>query len=474
MVRSTYTYGEYTLIRSNDVSFEIEGRDGKRYVLFAPRDSYYGDFYVQSKDDQNMPASKRNSIISASKYASTNLGISRYNPYRLEKYRLKTNRTNLTYINEVIEELSTAKNPAFIGNYCVGLLYEISKLDSKETVKCLEKLLDYLDKTTNIASYCLNDFLKRIDGALLFHNDLRRKVYFALALSSISLQDCTYIKAQIESELKAAIREKSDGLEKLLERFPVISESGKEADFLMERYNGLGMKPSFFVLYMTSKGESDKLYQLLLSKPSYFKSALNEEDGVKPLELFRFLASHGYQDKTREMAKVLIALTRSSEDYFALRVFLKDEDILEIFLKTPSGDGYGGKSGRDLPILLDKKAISEKLKENKYYYFYDSNHYKAEAYSYGYSEGELSDFDYGIKEIRNGLRERLLNTHFDEKDIGEAMGLLSFGDKTTQRYFLTEFDQDYPGNPSYALVKAYIGDRLGKKVKGLYEYPEGK
>lgn len=107
----------------------------------------------------------------------------------------------------------------------------------------------------------------------------------------------------------------------------------------------------------------------------------------------RFLASNGYTDKIPLLAKKLIPYVKNVKDYYSLRVFLSDNDILDIFIyenknKNKDYNYY-------LALRYKEKNILNQIKtSNKfgdYYYGYYTYRYVLLSYTYSYLNnlGEL-------------------------------------------------------------------------------------
>ncbi len=473
MGKQSYVYDGCRILRWSKVCFEIEDRLGKRYAFFADRNAYRDDFLVESKDEAKLPQEKKAGFKSLMSYVANKERIGGYDAYELYGWSASYANGDPSFIEGALKDMKEASNPRYVGNYCVALLHEIAKLPKTRMSPYLEALIPYLDKTTSIAGVELEKYVSSIEKVYALTSKTRRSFYLSLGKAGLNFSATPRLQGMIEGELRKAIAEKSDGLEGVLRNFPLVSSAGASADFLYQRYKGLGMKPSFRLLYLINKGHVEELVEALVSNPFDFLSAFQEGDSITPLELFRYLIGHGYEAKKKELAKALIALVSSPRDYFALRPFLSDKDVIEAYADKPRfGDRWGDKS-RILPIVLEKEGVGKAINEGQDHYYY-TEAIRLSAYAYGYGEGKLKLADYEIKDLRKEVRASLSNGNEDVGYVDCALGLVAAGDSATQRYFLSEFEEDRHGDPCFAFVKAYIGEKLGKKIKDSYPYPEGK
>lgn len=474
MSKQSYYYNGCKFLRCSKMCFELEDQGHRQFVFFRDKSSYYDAFHIEGKNNELVSDETRKSLRPTANYISDHEGSAGYGAYDLRSWGKYING-DPSFIEGALKDMKASTNPRYIGNYCVALLCEIAKLPKIKMLPYIEALTPYLDKTTDISGVCLDDYVKEIEKTYQIPGGTRRPFFFALAKAPLNFYALPYIRGAIENELKKAISAREEGLEEILGKFPIVEAAGSNADFLYAKYKGLGMKPTFRILYMVNKGYNEDLYQALLKNPYDFKASFEDSEGVIPLELFRYLASHGYEDKKKELAKALMPVVKHARDYFALRVFLSDEEMIEIYKNKPRDGGrWGEDRSRILPIALDKEPVRNALKtENVSYYYTDS--LRLASYVYEYGGWKLQEMkDYEVKDIRKELRSSLSSGRNDGTYVNDALGLVAYGDNATQRYFLSEFEEDYHGDPRFALVKAYIGDKQGKKVKDSYLYPEGK
>ncbi len=473
MKQSSYTYGGITCLRACKMCFEIKDESGQHFVVFRDPGSYYGAILVENRDELNVPDEKRQSLKQAVEHISKETNSASYGAYELRVWGSQYANGDPEFIAAALKDMKAAKNPAYVGNYCVALLCEIAKLPKVKTLPYLKELIPYLDKTTSLAGEHLDDYLKTIEKFYPMPEEVRRPFYFALASSNVAFYRVSYLTEAIENELVKAINSKEEDLGGLLRRFPVIKSSGPNADFVYEKYHGIGMKPNFFILYMIKNGKVETLYDTLIKNPEYIKDSLEDKEGFSPMEVFRYLASHGYEGKKKEIAKALMKVTKNPKAYFFLRPFLSEDEVIEIFKNKPKENGRWGDASRMLPCLLDTKKVKDALKEEYVGYYYPER-YVLPSCAYRYEDWDLKKLeDYEIKNVRTGVRNSLNDGDNGAAYFADAIGLAAYGDKTISRYFLSEFQDSYGDDPYFCLVKAYVG-AMGKKVKEMYAYPEGK
>ncbi len=472
-MKQNYTYNGVTCLRACKMCFEIKDESGQQFVVFRESGSYYASMLVESRDEINVSIEKKKSLQQAIEQISKETNSATYSSYELKVWGSQYVCGDPKFIEAALKDMKVAKNPAYVGNYCVALLCEIAKLPKVKMLPYLKELVPYLDKTALIAGDHLDDYLEEIEKVHLMPKEVRRPFYFALAKSNLVFSRVPYLTGAIEDELLKAIHDREDGLEGLLRRFPVIESSGENADFVYEKYRGIGMKPTFFILYMAKNDKAETLYETLIKDPDYFVDSFDDEIGFSPMEVVRYLSSRGYENKVKELAKALMKVIKEPEDYCFLQPFLSEDEIIEIFKNKPKEKDRWEDKSRILPCLLGTKKVKDALKEEHVGYYYPER-YSIPACAYRCGDFDLPELeDYQVKNVRTDVRNSLLNKDKGEEFFAFAIGLVAYGDKAVSRYFLSEFEDRYGDNPYFCLVKAYIGS-TGKKVKDMYAYPEGK
>ena len=468
-----HVYTGYTCIRCCGMCFEIVDKKGNQFMAISNRRGYSRDYIVECRDDPDLAREKSDSLARIAYTISSRTGSASYGAFELHPWNSRYSSPDPAFIEAALKDIKIANNSRYIGYYCVALLCEIARLKQENRLPYLRELLPYLDKTRDIADKNLDLYLDAIEEGGDLPEDIRRPLYFALAKAKLNFQILPHIRESIETEAKKAICGKDENLEKLMKHLPTVEATSQESNYIYGKYNGASVRSAFRVLYWIKHGEAEHLYNGLMQNPTYFEDAFGTWEGISPMEVFRYLVSHGYEGQKKEIAKALLGIVKEQKDYFAIRAFLSDEEVIEVYKKKPKGMEHWGDQSRILPIHLDKKKVADVLKvENTYYY--NLENYYLSSYVYGYGEGELyQPADYSLRGVRSDVRDCLTNKNDGRKYIDIALGLIAYGDKTTPRYFQSEFASDFPADPYFALTKAYIGS-LGKKIKDMYVYSEGE
>ncbi len=475
----TSTYGEYKLTRKCSVAFELENKKGEQFLVTKNSNwhSYAIDYSIEGKNGEKASSldSKFLSDIAAKEDSAEN------DCYRLFSWGYGANRlkANKEYVEEVFKDLETAKNDRYIGNYCIILLHEILNIGKRDGLKYLKILIPYLNKATGIAKSYLDDYINEVDHWNILNYKLRRQMLFALGVSSIAFRDVPDLEKKIKYEIMGALTEKDEALTyDLLLHFPINNEFGEDADYLFEKYGGVGMTHSFFVRYCIDKNKPEKLYSRLMERPCLIKDAFpnnTELDYYSPLETLRFLALHGYEKKIKEIAKALINISRNREDYLKLRVFFTDDEIIEIFKKNPAFGDDVDNGINALAITMDSKKVLLALNGKESFYLRNDIDYELTSYAYSYGENYLRQpEDYDIRNTRSFLRNHLQTGYFEDEDFNLALGLISYGDKAIKGYFTTEFVSKYQSDLLFAIIRGYAARKGSKMPKDMYVYKEGK
>ena len=468
-----HVYTSYTCIRCCNMCFEIVDRKGNQFLVISNAKSFSRNFFIECKDDLDLANEKSESLNRAAYQISCRLDCAFYGAFDLLPWSTRYSKPDPAFIEAALKDIKTAKNHRYIGYYCVALLCEIARLPKDNRLPYLKELLPYLDKTRDIAGKSLDLYLSIIEEGGDLPEDIRRPLYIALSSAKLDFQVLPHIRESIETEAKKAICDKDENLEKLMKHLPTVEATDQVSNYIFGKYNGLNVRGAFRILYWVKKGEAEQLYNGLVQNTAYFKGAFGSFEGVSPMEVFRFLVSHGYEGKKKEIAKALLGIIKDQKDYLALRALLSDEEVIEVYKNKPKEmEGWGDQS-RILPVSLDKKEVANALKVERTFYYHLDDYYIS-SFVYGYGEGALYKVEnLDLRDVRSEVRSCLTDKKDGRQYIDNALGLIACGDKTTLRYFQSEFVDAYPADPYFALAKAYIGN-LGKKMKDMYVYPEVK
>ncbi len=481
------SYGEYKVLRKNKFCFELKNGKGEQFLVNRvygnQRYSYYGHkdepkFIVESKDKINEIVIIDNNLLASISSSEKSAAPECYYTGGWDSDRKSITEIN-AYLKEVIADIKSAKNPRYIGNYCVNILYEMAKGSKIMKNTFLREILPYLNLTTNIVREYMDHYVHEILLGKPFSSDDERKFLFALGSSSIAFYENSELSDKIKGALRSAIASmKTDIPKALLSNFPLVDEESASAAFLFTCYEGAGLYPYFFLYYAASNNKPEMIYERLMNDPSFRAEAfprakfVADKKHLSAIETLRYLVTHGYERKKSEIAKTLLSANREGRDYYKLRVFVSDEDTVDVY-KGVKDDSFN--SVKALPILMDKEEVKEKIKEGKEPYFRNETQYKLASFAYSYEDKPSYTFqDYTIREERNEIRSHLNNDWDLYECLDEALGLINYGDKAVCRYFSSEFVKGWGYDPTFALLRGHIARKAGKIGKEMYVYKEGK
>ncbi len=468
-------YG-YESLRNNEICFELIDKNGSQFLAFRDPNSTYSSYYgyrelfiVQAKDTGTYhPASLSNAL-------SIQTNLIRAVPLKslLNKFKPNNYKVNPSFIDGVLKDLEDASNPTYIGNYCIALIFEMTKMDTNNANKYAKQIIRWMSYTNNIVDEAFDKLIDVFDKNIYINSDLKEEFYLKLAQSHVDFDICPLTETYIKRTIKEAINKGITDLdENLLFRFPIANSSSPEADLLYENYHGLGIYPNEIPTYLMKRKKVDELYSFLTKYPAYLKTYFNNKDRLA-IYLIRYLATNGYQDKVKELAMKLLPYVKSAKDYYSLRVFLTDDELMSSL--PLSKDSYYDyvDSPCFLSIHLESNELAMKIAKRDY--IFGHGEYIILSYVFGYTPNDRLR-DYYCKDLRQGIRDNMFYSNSPARFFyATALGLIAYGDKTVLRYFCTkESDDIYLGDPYYALIRAFISCKTGKKVKDIYQYPEEK
>ncbi len=445
----------------------MQHKSGDQYVVLYRYSYFSNKFYIQCKN----PVTCKIDEYELQRIASDlyNLGdrISDYDSVT-NSYNFRKQKENIPFVDEAFRDMKEAKNPKYISYYCYILLAEIANMKKTNFSTYFPAIFPYLSKLTNV----LSDDLERLLSCYLEYmnlpSDLRNEFLLALAKSNFQFRDGNYCYNQIVNMLYAFVDKKREDLRDVLIRFPVFSSKSIQADFLLEKYDGLGIKNKELPRLLCNRGKKETLYSLVMDNPSYLADYFKECGNA--IELVRYLSLHGYHGQVKEMAMSLLPYIENAKDYYALRIFLSDDEVLQTFKKMAE------KEDPHINFLafryFDKKELAQQIKLDTYYYSNQDS--IALGYTYGYDSLIKGLDEYASKEMRRRIREKMGYRSF--KDIYTySIGLIEAEDKISFKYYFTpEAEERYLSDPYFCLTKAYLGLRQQKKIKDMYPYKEAK
>lgn len=473
------SYKDYKVIRQNQMCFEMKDVNGNQFSVFKDSKYYnynYGryekHYFIESKDI-SVSLVKDIQDIAYHFDFSCNLQKPGDDMYINPRF-ISHCKPDLEFVDAVLKDFKTATNSNYIGNYCTFLIIELMKMPKSVAALYAERIIPYLSYTRNLYSDYFNAIIKTFSTVALLPQKELPEFYFKLALSNVTRGQAPDLFKNCEYYLKLAVDEKRTDLKELLLRCPVIDKDSSRAEFILETYQGIGINPKHLPAYLINKNRGDLLFSMLLDYPQYFEEQL--QNGVfSTVELIRYLALHGFSSRVAELAKSLITYTMSAKDYFALRVFLSDNDLIES-CKKKAQFGYDINSF-NLPLTLESDDLATKIKNEALQmsttYYYRSRNTLIK-YAYGYEKyGEFDSYD--AKEARSDIRFDMSVKKESSGFAGIALALINAGDKNILRTIFTpEAEDTYTGDPIYALLRADCNLKLGKKVSDIHVYPEGK
>lgn len=451
-----------TLLRYNEMCFEYLIKDnGMQYqVLFCLPEYYSGSYVLLEKDGKGAPDElKTSEAIRKLIPKGCPESLSSMSYYRMQKTdAIKKN------IQIETENYNSATSKSYKSYLAASILYDITSLPTNQIAK---ELTEHMDIFTNMRTTSEYTFLKEIRKNIAgLKWEMKSAFYCALAMKNDFHLDSS-TEASVIQALKDGIGMKRTDLLPLLIRYPVFSVHDNCADFLMSQYGGAGLKTDELISYYIEKNKPDGLYESIMREDA---SALNtDNDEYSQLEILRYLCSHGYQDKKKEIAQRLILSAASPKEYFSLRALITKDELLE----EVKSNRY---HGHDMPLayFFEGDQINDVMKNNpsfSRFYYYHVEH--LEAYGYDPKHSHQPD-DFEVKDARKEVREEINHYNPEFVDCYKTMvGLIQYNDKTSYTYLTNEDSRRVVNNGTFSIARAIAYETSGKKFKTMHLYKGG-
>lgn len=253
---------------------------------------------------------------------------------------------------------------------------------------------------------------------------------------------------------------------------PCFSIHSEISQILLEKYDGIGICPEQLFRYLIEKEDSKKVYEIVSLYDHYL---LHLDDSLNckytPLYLFRYLLSHGYEDKKEELARRLLHFCYSGKEYAILRMFVSERQVKED---------------------IDKNLFDCHLGMNAAPYYFDEdssicNYAKTAHYKSPYGTSLLYIYDYdafccdieavscddsSLRATRKTLREDVsTNRNYDTYFLN-MLFLLRKKDKNALKCLAMEEKCTFINHPSFYILMALSKEELEKNLIDLHEYQE--
>lgn len=463
----------FSILRHNSICIELKINNGDQILVYKLLSYYSTDKYIYAIKD-NTDLTKRE-LFNIFDKAFSSVKVECVDRFFNSRYLTNTTRQNTKYVEDILNDLESSINPKYVSLSCINLIYELSKMNAKSLETYGNKIIPYLTKTENFLGYNFRYLISNFESTNQLSKEIKADFYLNLYRAiPDSFDDDRSLFSKIKESLKYALSMKRKDLKDILNKTKIISADDINAKFVLDEYKGIGIKPEELLDCLLLYKKTDLLYFYLTENIKYVVKNFDNNNFSIALYL-RFLASNGYTDKIPLLAKKLIPYVKNVKDYYSLRVFLSDNDILDIFIyenknKNKDYNYY-------LALRCEEKNISDQIKAaNKFddfYYGYYTYRYVLLSYTYSYLNNLEELSDYTCKDFRTEIRNEM-NCGKLESYYEEAIGLVCYQDKNATRYFFSpEFDR-LLGNPYFALTKALAYTKQGKKIKNMYQYPEVK
>lgn len=457
---------DFKILRKNRFSFEMQHKTGDQYVVLY-RYSYYSDeFLIQSKDTLTKDINETQlKAIAQHFYHKTRIAdISTVNRSTF----FGKAKEDMPFVIASFNDLKTATNPEYISYYCFILMGEIGCMKKQDQLKYFPELIPYLSCMSRGLNGGCEQLLENLHHYSYITDDMKKESLFAAAKSPYNFDRNSYCYRHIVEMLCDFVSQRRGDLREVLAKYPIFHGDSSQADFLLEKYDGVGIIKKELPPLLISKGKCVQLYSLMTNNPSCFIDYFQESG--KAIELVRYLSLHGYNGQVKEMAEKLLPSIRHPKDYYALRVFLTDDEVLQVFKK------FKEKTKERMDYLAfayyEKKEITNQVDLHPYYY--ESTQTRTLSNTYGYAPLIKELDEYYSKEMRRDIRDEMGYRSFDEI-YTYSLGLIEAGDKISFKYYFTpEAEDRYLQDPYFCLTKAYLGLKQQKKIKDMYPYKEAK
>lgn len=463
----------FSVLRHNSICIELVNGNGEQILVYKIYSYYNDDRYKYATKGFN-DFNKRE-LFNIFDKAFASLKIDSVNRFLDSRYNISKGKQSPKYVDDILNDLETATNPDYVSLSCINLIYELSKMNAKNIELYANKIIPYLTNTVNFLDYSFRYLISRFESNDQIPQEIKTDFYLNLYKATPdSFDGNSSLFSYVKDALKYALSMKRKDLKDILEKTATISCQDSNAKFILNEYKGIGIKPEELLDCLLMYKRPDLLYYYLTENIDYIKDNFDENDFSISIYL-RFLASNGYIEKIPFLAKKLIRYVKKVKDYYSLRVFLSDNDILDVFTKENKNEDT--KYTYYLASKCEEKNISEQIKfTNKldsYYYDNYSNKAILLSYAYSYLNNLVELSDYNCKDFRMDIRSEM-NCGELERHYEEAIGLVCYQDKNATRYFFSPEFERLQGNPYFALAKALAYTKQGKKIKNMYQYPEVK
>lgn len=435
--------------------------NGKQYqILFCLPEYYSGSYVLLEKNGNGAPNEiKTSEVIRKMIPKGCPDSMSSRTYYQGQKTEvIKKN------IQIETENYNSATSQSYKSYLAASILYDISSLPTNQTAK---ELMEHMNIFTNMKTTSEYIFLRTIRENLAAQKqDTKSAFYCALAMNNDFHYDSS-TEANVIQALKYGIGMKRTDLLPLLIRYPVFSVQDSSADFLMSQYGGAGLKADELISYYIEKNKPDGLYESIMREDD---SALNTvNDDYSQLEILRFLCSHGYADKKKEIAQRLILSSANPKEYFSLRSLVTREMLLEEI----KSNRY---HGHDMPLayFFEGDQVKDVMKNNpcfSRFYYYHVEYLEACGYD---PKNTYRLEDYGIKNGRKDVREEM-NRYRPEfiRCYKTMIGLIQSNDKTSYTYLTNEDSRKVINQGTFSIARAVAYETSGKKFKTMHPYKGG-
>lgn len=467
------------LLRCNGLYVELtlDDEKGNSYDILILSDSggyYRSDYRLFEKDGKSL-----------SGYSGEKLNALSGKRFDLRSYFDSYRRRSFSPILEkdIIRMLSTIKeatNEEFRSYYAFALFCEfLCGFSPKQRSKYFEECFPWF---TKFKSYMdSSNLFEMYEKVLSSLDDGEQKIRYAY---TICMQNSSGLKFRKDSEMvnwakryvSPHILKDETGYEDFLKAYPVFDpETSLEGKVLYEKYQGLGIDSYKLVSYDIKSESFDKLYYHVMHKDD----CLRDEDEHKSNDLLlilRLLTIHGYQDKTKELARRFLRFTRLDKNYQFFRAFVSDEevkeDIMEGLFDTNNDNGFSPLLWFETNDELYKMQAAREKKRKGFFYYDRPQLFFGFAYSISVPYGSIED--YRLREYRKVTRQT--DQYKPEKEVyfmGMA-GLIRYHDKLILRSLKDEAAKPFEKEPFLCLLKELGLEECSKKDENLHSYLGGK
>lgn len=464
------------LIRNNRIYFEFEIKDGLKnydvlYLLDRKNSTYRNTVGFMIERDGKDVSSLTPELLQRFTYTPL-----KFDDYAFSSWDVPLPSHNEAYLKKMLKNASLIHDEKFLGYYGFLLYVEMGlSLDKNVILNHIQEIIPYIKKMSSFMSDSYLEDVERQVFSKMMTKDEERLVGFAQLLSGVYSHEYGKLakKAGIQY-LKRNLTSYDEECLKALKNCPCVSFQDASSDVVMKEYDGIGILPDELFSHLIAHGDSSRLYDIIMNYDHYLDYP--EKDGdykYTPLVLFRYLYSHGYQDKKEELAKRLLLSCCFGKDYSLLRVFVSDDWVRECLDKGL----FQGRLSIDLaPILFeDEKDMIEYAKKaycrwNNCSSYYEKEEYWRNAYALHPMNMELGDYYY--KDFRKKVRENMGYLGYYDRFYDGMIFLLRSHDKNALRNLSDENLGCFAEMPSFYVLKTIAKEELSKKSDNMHEYQE--